>query len=163
MAYKGSEIETRIHPTLLLSVRMFAMKTEAHRETYGASVHDVSACPNCRTLMPSEMRFCRACGCRLGEGVEEYTETVRFDNAPHTARNQKSKTAAPVPPIVPPFGARNWATFAHNTREQAMSATAGLSRLRVGRACKRVPKWMIWVLLPIFAVTMLGSMSQPLS
>lgn len=137
------------------------MKTEAHRETDGANVHDVSACPNCRTLMPSEMRFCRACGCRLGEGVEEYTETVRFDNAPRTARNQKSKTAAPVPHIVPPLGARDWVTFARNTRNQAIrSTTTGLSRLRVGRACKRVPKWMIWVFLPIFAVTMLGGMSQ---
>ena len=30
--------------------------------------------------MPSELRFCRNCGFRLGEGVAEYTETVRFDN-----------------------------------------------------------------------------------
>jgi S1-C subfamily serine protease len=28
--------------------------------------------------MPSELRFCRNCGFRLGEGVSEYTETVRF-------------------------------------------------------------------------------------
>jgi S1-C subfamily serine protease len=31
--------------------------------------------------MPSELRFCRNCGFRLGEGVAEYTETVRFDSA----------------------------------------------------------------------------------
>jgi membrane-associated protease RseP (regulator of RpoE activity) len=30
--------------------------------------------------MPSELRFCRNCGYRLGEGVAEYTETVRFAN-----------------------------------------------------------------------------------
>jgi len=30
--------------------------------------------------MPSELRFCRNCGFRLGEGVAEYTETVRFQN-----------------------------------------------------------------------------------
>jgi len=30
--------------------------------------------------MPSELRFCRNCGFRLGEGVSEYTETVRFGN-----------------------------------------------------------------------------------
>jgi S1-C subfamily serine protease len=29
--------------------------------------------------MPSELRFCRNCGFRLGEGVQDYTETVRFD------------------------------------------------------------------------------------
>jgi len=31
--------------------------------------------------MPKEMRFCRSCGNRLGEGPAEYTETVRFPNA----------------------------------------------------------------------------------
>ena len=31
--------------------------------------------------MPFGMRFCRACGHRLGEGPAEYTETVRFPNA----------------------------------------------------------------------------------
>ena len=30
--------------------------------------------------MPRELRFCRNCGYRLGEGVAEYTETVRFNN-----------------------------------------------------------------------------------
>lgn len=32
--------------------------------------------------MPIELRFCRNCGFRLGEGTAEYTETVRFQNAP---------------------------------------------------------------------------------
>ena len=31
--------------------------------------------------MPAELRFCRNCGFRLGEGVAEYTPTVRFDGA----------------------------------------------------------------------------------
>jgi predicted metalloprotease with PDZ domain len=30
--------------------------------------------------MPSELRFCRNCGYRLGEGPAEYTETVRFQD-----------------------------------------------------------------------------------
>ncbi len=30
--------------------------------------------------MPRELRFCRNCGFRLGEGSAEYTETVRFPN-----------------------------------------------------------------------------------
>src|SRR5262247_809814 len=37
-------------------------------------------CSNCHSAMPSELRFCRNCGFRLGEGVAEYTPTVRFDN-----------------------------------------------------------------------------------
>lgn len=40
----------------------------------------VTACSNCHSAMPSELRFCRNCGFRLGEGVAEYTETVRFQN-----------------------------------------------------------------------------------
>ena len=39
-------------------------------------------CGNCREPMPRELRFCRNCGFRLGEGTAEYTETVRFQNAP---------------------------------------------------------------------------------
>jgi S1-C subfamily serine protease len=29
--------------------------------------------------MPSELRFCRNCGFRLGDGVADYTEPIRFD------------------------------------------------------------------------------------
>ena len=38
-------------------------------------------CAQCGAPMPKEMRFCRACGNRLGEGPAEYTETVRLPNA----------------------------------------------------------------------------------
>src|SRR6267143_2210815 len=38
----------------------------------------VTSCSNCHSPMPSELRFCRNCGFRLGEGLAEYTETVRF-------------------------------------------------------------------------------------
>jgi len=39
-------------------------------------------CGQCGAPMPRGMRFCRSCGNRLGEGPAEYTETVRFPNAP---------------------------------------------------------------------------------
>ncbi len=32
--------------------------------------------------MPAELRFCRNCGFRLGEGLAEYTQTVRFGDIP---------------------------------------------------------------------------------
>ncbi len=38
-------------------------------------------CTQCGAPMPKEMRFCRSCGNRLGEGPAEYTETVRFPGA----------------------------------------------------------------------------------
>ena len=42
----------------------------------------VITCGNCHSPMPKELRFCRNCGFRLGEGIAEYTETVRFQNVP---------------------------------------------------------------------------------
>src|SRR4030095_3872881 len=42
----------------------------------------VTTCANCHSPMPSELRFCRNCGFRLGEGLAEYTETVRFQDVP---------------------------------------------------------------------------------
>ena len=44
-----------------------------------APLPTLTKCSNCHSPMPSELRFCRNCGFRLGEGVAEYTETVRFD------------------------------------------------------------------------------------
>ncbi|HEV3470225.1 MAG TPA: hypothetical protein VG148_12945, partial [Pyrinomonadaceae bacterium] len=49
---------------------------EAGRQFEGAGT---VVCPNCRAEMVAGLRFCRMCGFRLGEGVEEYTETRRFD------------------------------------------------------------------------------------
>jgi C-terminal processing protease CtpA/Prc len=34
--------------------------------------------------MPAELRFCRNCGFRLGEGLAEYTETMHFGSGPTT-------------------------------------------------------------------------------
>ena len=45
------------------------------------SQNAVVFCAQCGAPMPGEMRFCRSCGQRLGEGPAEYTETVRFTNA----------------------------------------------------------------------------------
>jgi membrane-associated protease RseP (regulator of RpoE activity) len=46
-----------------------------------ASSKNVTTCTNCHSAMPAELRFCRNCGFRLGEGLAEYTETVRFDSS----------------------------------------------------------------------------------
>lgn len=38
----------------------------------------LTTCSNCHSAMPSELRFCRNCGFRLGDGVAEYAEPLRF-------------------------------------------------------------------------------------
>ena len=47
--------------------------------------------------MPKELRFCRNCGFRLGEGTAEYTETVRFQNVPEGATPGNSAFAYGAP------------------------------------------------------------------
>jgi len=39
-----------------------------------------TSCANCHSTMPAGLRFCRNCGFRLGEGIAEYQETMRFAN-----------------------------------------------------------------------------------
>jgi PDZ domain len=46
-------------------------------------------CASCGAFMPPDLRFCRACGSRLGEDIAEYTETVRLQNPPPTAPAQQ--------------------------------------------------------------------------
>lgn len=65
----------------------------------GANNQDANVvCAQCGVPMPKEMRFCRSCGNRLGEGPAEYTETVRFPNG-QTAPGARGTTpfyAAPL-------------------------------------------------------------------
>jgi membrane-associated protease RseP (regulator of RpoE activity) len=62
----------------------------------------VTLCTNCHSPMPSGLRFCRNCGYRLGEGLAEYTETVRFQNG-HNGAGVKTATA-PTPNYQTNYG-----------------------------------------------------------
>lgn len=57
----------------------------------------VTNCGNCRSPMPRELRFCRNCGFRLGEGSAEYTETVRFQDVAGGAMGNNSPAASGIP------------------------------------------------------------------
>jgi hypothetical protein len=103
------------------------------------------------------MRFCRACGCRLGEGVEEYTETVRFQSAPNTSPAGKARTAWAVPPLTSRHDAKEFKAMAERIHERTVkSLTTGLGQMKIGRACKRVPRWMVWVIVPVMIASMTG-------
>ncbi len=106
---------------------------------------DNMPCPNCRAQMPQGMRFCRVCGFRLGEGVEEYTETVRLGSQPTAATAMQSHTT--------PFGAG------------AMSA-AGASQVALGKKKRKGkgPHWIVWVILAAIIVSVAGgSFLRPFS
>src|SRR5256886_16914038 len=61
----------------------------------GATDQSAIVCTQCGSPMPREMRFCRSCGNRLGEGPAEYTEAVRFPNATSAANAQLGAQYAP--------------------------------------------------------------------
>jgi membrane-associated protease RseP (regulator of RpoE activity) len=60
----------------------------------------VTVCGNCREPMPRQLRFCRNCGYRLGEGSAEYTETVHFQKPP--AAFSGNGSASSFPPYAAP-------------------------------------------------------------
>lgn len=69
----------------------------------------VTTCGNCHSPMPRDLRFCRNCGFRLGEGSAEYTETVRFQNAPAGVFSGNGP-ASSFPPYAAPVGTMAGAT-----------------------------------------------------
>lgn len=96
-------------------------------------------CSQCGAPMPPGMRFCRACGNRLGEGPAEYTETVRFPNAnvtgdanpftpPFTAPIAQQTTALPYKPRRR-FSGMTWLIIA---MVALFALGGGLSALRRG-------------------------------
>src|SRR5213592_637488 len=88
-------------------------------------------CAQCGAPMPPEMRFCRACGNRLGEGPAEYTETVRFPNANATGPQVGGPFA---PPFTAPI-AQQTAGFPYKRRRRFSGMT-----------------WLIIAMIALFAM-----------
>lgn len=145
------------------------MQTEPTRsstQTNAAGTTLGTLCPNCRAEMPREMRFCRSCGFRLGEGVAEFTETVRFAKAPtspaqHAATSNAQRVATAPTPQANSCGSLNdWGVLAKGVSEKAFkNITQHLEKQREKaerqREKKLQPKgqrrshWMLWIILII--------------
>jgi hypothetical protein len=67
--------------------------------------------------MPSELRFCRNCGYRLGEGAAEYTETVRFQNGHHPV---VARATAGHEPLVTSYGLSSGAIAGQQAKQCAI-------------------------------------------
>ncbi|HEY0385755.1 MAG TPA: hypothetical protein VGC64_07065, partial [Pyrinomonadaceae bacterium] len=119
----------------------------------------VTVCPSCRAQMPGEMRFCRACGFRLGEGVAEFTETVRLPKSPAGASQQARATSGEMrgatqpPPKPNPFGGiHDWSAIARSIQESTIKATAKLrerEQRKQGRRKRERTRsnWLTWLIL----------------
>src|ERR1700730_5686604 len=113
--------------------RSAAMSQNAPLPTNSESGAGFVPCNNCHLSMPSELRFCRNCGYRLGEGSSEYTETVRFQDATYVA---------PVGNAANVFGGRS---------AQMASAAAG----RISRRKMRFGG-MSWIFVAVLAFFLMG-------
>ena len=111
-------------------------------------------CPSCGAALVAGLRFCRRCGYRLGEGVEEYVATQRFDAA-------SMPTATAPPPATDPFQARQtWGAapiqpFGAATTlngEQAQGSTSKLAKM-----CRPLRGAWLWVTI-IIVMLVVGGM-----
>ncbi|HLL73886.1 MAG TPA: PDZ domain-containing protein [Pyrinomonadaceae bacterium] len=110
------------------------MKTETPQpETYASRAEtETVTCPNCDAELARGMRFCRRCGYRLGEGLDEYVETVRLNNL-------GAFGAMPGGPLSRPADA--------TTELSAVSATAHAERR--GARHRRRARGLRWLALPV--------------
>jgi hypothetical protein len=112
-------------------------------------------CPSCGATLVAGLRFCRMCGYRLGEGVEEFVATQRFDAA------SAPTTAPQAPPVTDPFRAREtWG----QAPIQPFGATTSLGQSRpegatskLARMCRPVRGVWLWVTI-ILVIMIVGGM-----
>ncbi len=114
-------------------------------------------CPSCGATLVAGLRFCRRCGYRLGEGVEEYVATQRFDAS-------SMPTTAPPPPATDPFHARQTWGAAPIQPIQPFGATTTLdggqpqgSTSKLAKMCRPVRGVWLWVTI-IIVILIVGGM-----
>lgn len=117
---------------------------------------EVVECPSCHAALTRGLRFCRMCGYRLGEGVEEYAATRRFEGPlPHAA-----------PPHAGPASAASGPAFQTPHAWGAMSATPAYGApeasdstfKKLMRACHPARfGWVFWTVVIIIAMTIGGA------
>jgi hypothetical protein len=114
-------------------------------------------CPSCGATLVAGLRFCRMCGYRLGEGVEEYVPTQLLDPTTPTATAQASATdpfaprqtwgVGPMQPMQPmqPLGT-------NSLKQQGDS-----SMWRWASACNpRRAGWWTWMILAFVMLSVMG-------
>jgi len=119
-------------------------------------------CPSCGATLVAGLRFCRMCGYRLGEGVEEFVATQRFDASSMPA-------AAAAPPATDPFAPRQTWGAAPMQPIQTFGATSALNQPQpatgaVGwaKSCaNRRGGWWLWLTIAI--VLLIAGGMVPLS
>jgi membrane-associated protease RseP (regulator of RpoE activity) len=112
-------------------------------------------CPSCDAQLTAGLRFCRMCGYRLGEGVEEFVPTQLLD-----------PTAAPAQ-TTDPFAARQTWGGVQPVQPLQSLGTTSLNRPNTSSlgswasACKpRSSNWWIWIIVVIAVLAVSGAVSN---
>lgn len=125
-------------------------------EMRGENVGTIN-CPSCGATLVAGLRFCRMCGYRLGEGVEEYVPTQLLDPAAPAATAQSSATdpfaprqtwgVGPMQPMQPmqPLG------VASLKQQGDSSMLSWASALNPKRA-----SWWTWMILAFVLLVAVG-------
>ena len=134
---------------------MDAMQTD-HREAEMRAEGPTGTveCPSCRSVLTAGLRFCRHCGYRLGEGVEEYAETRRFDGAMPTG----FKPAPGASPAQQAGAPGQWGAMAPSPLMQPLEAAKPSA---LWRTCRRLGgSWVMWMVLVLAVLTAGGIISN---
>ncbi|MDT7541095.1 MAG: serine protease Do [Acidobacteriota bacterium] len=119
-------------------------ETEYANHSESMNTHATDNCPSCLAGLLPGMRFCRACGFRLGEGIAEYTETVRLDGMPlMSAAKPGAQTFGINAPATTMLSARATRT---SLRGRRVSHCGGASSL----------SWFKWVLIAFIIASASG-------
>ena len=116
---------------------------------------DTVNCPSCGATLVAGLRFCRMCGYRLGEGVEEYVATQRLDSSaqPFAAPSQATD----------PFAARQtWGAAPLQPLGTApIKKASDTSMWNWAGACSpRRGGWLTWMILIIVLLTAAGVVTK---
>jgi membrane-associated protease RseP (regulator of RpoE activity) len=113
---------------------------------------DTVNCPSCGAHLVVGLRFCRMCGYRLGEGVEEYVATQRFDASSMPTAAAAAQGTDPFAPRqtwgaapIQPFGA----TSALNPPQGAGVPWAPPARPARGG-------WWLWLTIALVLLVAVG-------
>ena len=115
--------------------------------------NEIVNCPSCEAKLIAGLRFCRMCGYRLGEGLDEYVPTQRLDPA----------TAAPPRPSTDPFAARQTWGAAPIQPARPFGAVGpnqkeGVTSSLWSKTCSasRGGWWWLWMVVALMVVLSVG-------
>ncbi len=125
------------------------MQPESSSQSKHASAEpDNMECPNCHALLPRGLRFCRACGYRLGEGIEEYVETIRLNPRVSAKARPEPATDAVPNAKTSPFQPQGWGAMAGGATWKPAKLSCGVGRTKRG--------WMAWMIIAIIGISVAG-------